>query len=55
MKVIHKEETVEKLSIDYLPIVNADPNNSDTIYATTMRCLVLPKKKAITITFYLPI
>ena len=55
MKEIQKEEYVEKSSIEYLPIVDADPNNLDTIYTTIMRCMSLSKRKAITITFDLPI
>lgn len=54
MKSIHRPECKEKSLIDFLPIIEGDPNEYSTIYTTLMACLRSSQSPAV-ITFDLPI
>ena len=54
MKSIHQHETKEKSLIEFLPIIEGDPNDYSTIYTTLMECLRRSQSPAV-ITFDLPI
>ena len=54
MKSIHQHQTKEKSLIEFLPIIEGDPNDYSTIYTTLMECLRRSQSPAV-ITFDLPI
>lgn len=54
MKSIHQPECKEKSLIEFLPIIEGDPNDYSTIYTTLMECLRSSQSPAV-ITFDLPI
>lgn len=55
MKGIHGEAGMEKSVIDFLPIINAPPDNFSTVYTTIMECLRLSRDLPTMITFDLPL
>lgn len=54
MKLIHQPGCKEKSHIEFLPIIEGDPNDYSTIYTTLMECTLSGQTPAV-ITFDMPI
>jgi hypothetical protein len=54
MKSIHQTESKKKSPIEFLPIIEGDPNEYRTIYTTLMECLRSRQSPAV-ITFDMPV
>ena len=55
MKRIHAEDAKPTTQIDFLPVIEGDPNEHRTIFTTLKECLWLSKEKVAVETFDLPI
>lgn len=55
MKRIHAQNVKPITQIDFLPVIEGDPNDNRTIFTTLKECLHLSNKNFAVVTFNLPI
>ena len=56
MKKIHAEDAKQSTHVDFLPVIEGDPNDYSTIFTTLKECMqVLSGDKVTIVTFDLPI
>lgn len=55
MKSIHTEDTKQSTQVDFLPVIEGDPNDYSTIFTTLKKCMQLSGDKVSIVTFDLPI
>ena len=55
MKSIHKPGFLKKSFIEYLPVIDSNPDSYDTVYTTIVDCLKNSNSSPIIITFDLPL
>ncbi|KAK5859111.1 hypothetical protein PBY51_003201 [Eleginops maclovinus] len=55
MKRIHADDAKQSTLIDFLPVIEGDPNDHNTIFTTLKECMRLFKDKVTIVTFDLPI
>ena len=55
MKKIHADDAKKRTHVDFLPVIDGDPNDYGTIYTTLRECMRLPGDNVAIVTFDLPI
>ncbi|KAI4804826.1 hypothetical protein KUCAC02_026439, partial [Chaenocephalus aceratus] len=55
MKSIHADDVKQRTQIDFLPIIEGDPNDLNTIFTTLKECTWLSADRVTIVTFNLPI
>ncbi|KAK1884412.1 Leucine--tRNA ligase [Dissostichus eleginoides] len=55
MKSIHADDVKQRTQIDFLPIIEGDPNDLNTIFTTLKECTRLSADRVTIVTFDLPI
>ncbi|KAI4802446.1 hypothetical protein KUCAC02_020282 [Chaenocephalus aceratus] len=55
MKSIHADDVKQRTQIDFLPIIEGDPNDLNTIFTTLKECTRLSADRVTIVTFNLPI
>jgi len=55
MKSIYAEDAKQNTQVDFLPVIEGDPNDYCTIFTTLKECIWLSEDKACIVTFDLPI
>lgn len=55
MKSIHADNTRQSTQIDFLPVIEGDPNDLNTIFTTLKECMRLSADRVTIVTFDLPI
>lgn len=55
MKSIHADDVKQSTQIDFLPVIEGDPNDHNTIFTTLKECMWLSADRITIVTFDLPI
>ena len=55
MKKIHADDAKQRTQVDFLPVIEGDPNDHRTIFTTLKECMRLSGDNATIVTFDLPI
>lgn len=55
MKRIHADDAKQRTQVDFLPVIEGDPNDRRTIFTTLKECMRLSRDKVAIVTFDLPI
>ncbi|KAJ8385109.1 hypothetical protein AAFF_G00192500 [Aldrovandia affinis] len=55
MKRIHADDAKQSTQVDFLPVIEGDPNDYRTIFTTLKECMRLSGDKVTIVTFDLPI
>ena len=55
MKRIHADDGKQSTQVDFLPVIEGDPNDNSTIFTTLKECIRLSGDKVAIVTFDLPI
>lgn len=55
MKRIHADDAKQSTQVDFLPVIEGDPNDYRTIFTTLKECMRLSRDKVAIVTFDLPI
>ena len=55
MKRIHADDAKQSTQVDFLPVIEGDPNDHRTIITTLKECMQLSGDKVAIVTFNLPI